>query len=190
VFQELVHVPLLIYYPERFPAGKHVTTNVSIRRLFHTVLDITDIVPPLAEDDPNAAVQDLSLISSLNGRPDTEQGIAYAEAFPPLNLVNVIERRSPAMLENLHLTKVRRGVYDGNHKLAIVGDKVESLFDVASDPTEKHDLASDHPTLVDALQQKMKHFVLDAQSQRLGTVDNGEVSDDVLDNLRALGYFE
>jgi arylsulfatase A-like enzyme len=190
VYQELVHVPLIIRYPERFPAQKHITTNVSTRRLFHTVLDMTDIKPPLAEDDPNAAVQDLSLISALNGRPDTERGIAFAEAFPPMNLVSVIERRNPALLETLHLMKVRRGVYDGDHKLALVGDKVESLFDVAADPAEERDLATNNPAVVASLQQKMKHFVAEAQSQRLGNVDNGEVSDEVIDNLRALGYFE
>ena len=190
VFQELVHVPMLIHYPERFPQGKHITTNVSTRRLFHTILDVTDIKPPLADDDPNADVRGLSLISSLNGRPDTERGIAFAEAFPPLNMVNVIENRNPRMLENLKLTKIRRGVYDGDHKLAIVGDQVESLFDVASDPGEEQDVSNMQPVMVDTLQQKMNHFVSEAQSQRVGTVDNGEVSDDVMDNLRALGYFE
>src|SRR5690606_10056998 len=48
VYQELVHVPLMIHYPERFPAGKKVATNVSTRRLFHTVLDVAGITPPLA----------------------------------------------------------------------------------------------------------------------------------------------
>ncbi|MDQ7027518.1 MAG: sulfatase [Anaerolineae bacterium] len=190
VFQELVHVPLLIHYPERFPKNKHITRNVSTRRLFHTILDITGITPPLAEDDPNAAVQDLSLITALNGRPDSERGIAYAEAFPPLNLVNVVERRSPNLLANLHLTKIRRGVYDGDHKLAIVGDRVESLFNVASDPSEERDVAATNPMVVESLQQKLQHFVSEAQAQRFGSVDSGAVSDDVLDNLRALGYFE
>src|SRR5690606_1101235 len=68
VFQELVHVPLIVRYPDRFPAAKRIQTNVSTRRIFHTLLDVTEIKPPLAEDDPNADVQGLSLISALNGR--------------------------------------------------------------------------------------------------------------------------
>ncbi|MBZ0288890.1 MAG: sulfatase, partial [Anaerolineae bacterium] len=39
VYQELVHVPLVIRYPNHFPAGKRIANNVSTRRLFHTVLE-------------------------------------------------------------------------------------------------------------------------------------------------------
>ena len=49
VYQELVHVPLLIHYPDHFPAGGRVTTNVSTRRLFHTVLKAAGVKPPLDE---------------------------------------------------------------------------------------------------------------------------------------------
>lgn len=190
VYQELVHVPMIIRYPERFPAGKHVTTNVSTRRLFHTVLDVTETSAPLAQDDPNADIHGLSLISSLNGRPDTERGIAYAEAYPPLNLLNILKPRKPELVEQLHLTKIRRGVYDGDHKLALVDGRVENLFNVADDPREIQDIAGDNPNMVDKLQDKMTNFIDDAMSQRLDSVNNGDVSEDVIDNLRALGYIE
>lgn len=190
VFQELVHVPLIIHYPEHFPAAKRVTTNVSTRRLFHTILDIADIKPPLAEDDPNANVAGLSLISSLNGRPDTERGVAYAEAYPPQNLLHIMKSRRPELVEKLYLNQVRRGVYEGDHKLALVGEHVESLFDVANDPAEAYDVASEHPLVVDNLTQKMQHFVTEIQKQRVGTLNHESMSDEVIDNLRALGYFE
>lgn len=190
VYHELVHVPLLIHYPERFPAGKHVQTNVSTRRLFHTVLDVTGLAPPLAQDDPNADVHGLSLISSLNGRPDTERGVAFAEAFPPLNLLNTLQVRQPDVIQRLRLKQIRRGVYDGDHKLALVGDHVESLFDVASDPAEVRNVAAQHPGVVTDLQSKLTHFVSTAASQRQDSVQNGSLSDEVLENLRALGYFE
>ncbi|MEL6310599.1 MAG: hypothetical protein AAFQ52_20850, partial [Chloroflexota bacterium] len=190
VFQELVHVPLIVRYPERFPVGKHITTNVSTRRLFHTVLDVTETAPPLAENDPNADVQGLSLISSLNGRPDTERGVAYAEAYPPLNLLNILKPRRPELVEKLSLTSIRRGVYDGDHKLALVGDRVESLFNVADDPAEEEDIATEKPAVVVDLQQKLEDFVTDSIANRTDSVDNGAVSDEVIDNLRALGYIE
>lgn len=190
VYQELVHVPMIIRYPERFPAGKHVTTNVSTRRIFHTILDVTETEPPLASDDPNADVKGLSLISSLNGRPDTERGIAYAEAYPPLTLLNILKPRRPELVEKLNLTQVRRGVYDGDHKLALVGNEVENLFNIADDPAEEADIAQNEPERVDALQTKMTAFVQDSIASRSDNVNNGDVSDDVIDNLRALGYIE
>jgi uncharacterized sulfatase len=190
VFQELVHVPLMIHYPERFPAEKHVTTNVSTRRLFHTILDVAGIKPPLAEDDPNADVSGLSLINSLNGHPDTERGVAYVEAYPPLNLLNIMKSHRPELVEKLYLNQVRRGVYEGDHKLALIGNRVESLFNVANDPDEIVDVATKHPLIVDNLMEKMQHFVTETQKQRIAALENGAVSDEVIDNLRALGYFE
>ncbi len=190
VYQELVHVPLLIRFPERFPAGKRIQTNVSTRRIFHTVLDVLDVQPPLADDDPNADVRGLSLISALNGRPDTERGVAFAEAIPPLNLLNILETLHPTLVEQLYLRQIRRGVYQDDHKLALVGDRVESLFDVARDPAEVQNLADQHPEVVANLQSRLHQFVDSAQAQRLDTLAQGAVSDAVLDNLRALGYLE
>jgi len=190
VYQELVHVPLIIRYPDRFPAAKRVKTNISTRRVFHTVLDVLDIEPPLAADDPNADVRGLSLISSLNGRPDTERGVAFAEAIPPLNLLNILEAQHPALVDQLYLKQVRRGVYQGDHKLALVGDRVESLFDVGIDPSEEQNVAQQHPELVTNLHSRLNQFVDEAKAQRLDTMSQGDVSDEVLENLRALGYLE
>ncbi|MGJ3240411.1 MAG: sulfatase [Anaerolineae bacterium] len=190
VYQELVHVPMMIRYPERFPVGKHISTNVSTRRLFHTVLDLTDITPPLAEDDPNADVNSLSLIQALNGRPDTERGVVYAEAYPPLNLLSILKPRRPELVERLSLTHVRRGVYEGDHKLAVVGNQVENLFNVAQDPAEEQDIAQQAPERTQALQKKLLQFVDDTNIRDHDSNGNASVSDDVIDNLRALGYIE
>lgn len=191
VYQELVHVPLMIRYPERFPAGKRVTTNISTRRLFHTVLDIAGITPPLAADDPNADVQGLSLTRSLNGKPDTERGLAFAEAFPPQTFLSVMRHRAPALIDQLALTQVRRGVYEGEHKLAVVADRVEGLFDVQQDPAETRDVSQQHAPLVVELKTKLASFVRQAVEVRADSVaQHSEVSDEVIENLRALGYIE
>jgi arylsulfatase A-like enzyme len=191
VYQELVHVPLIIHYPERFPAGKRVQTNVSTRRLFHTVLDIAGAKLPLDEADPNANVHGLSLARSVNGRPDTEGGVAFAEAYPPQTFLSVLRHRNPTLIDHMRLTQVRRGVYDGSHKLAIVADKVEGLFDVSSDPTEIHDLSPHHAARVTELKAKIGAFMEQAVKRRAeNTLLDGEVNDEVLDQLRALGYIE
>ena len=57
VHQELVHVPLIIRAPN-YPSGRRVSGNVSTRRMFHTMLDMAGMTPPLAESDPNADVRD------------------------------------------------------------------------------------------------------------------------------------
>ena len=190
VYQELVHVPLVIRYPDHFPAGKRVATNVSTRRIFHTVLDITGIQPPLAAADPNADVRGLSLARATNGARDTEGGVVFAEAFPPLTFLNVIEHRAPGMIERLNLRQVRRGVYDGANKLAMVADRVEGLYNVTHDPAETLDVSGQNPLLVSQLQGKIESFVQTEATRHTEAGLFGDVDDSILDNLRALGYIE
>ena len=188
VYQELVHVPLLIHYPERFPAGKRIQKNVSTRRIFHTILNVANVpAPPVTEGE--FSVAELSLERSLNGKPDTEGNSAFAEAFPPDNLLAVMRHSNPAMIEKMRLTDVRRGVYQDNHKLAMVGQEVEAMYDVSSDPAELSNIAPANDELVATLQTKVQHFV-QQHSGADSTAQNGELSDEVMENLRALGYID
>lgn len=182
VYQELVHVPLIIHYPERFPA-KRIPTNVSTRRIYHTILEMAGLYP-------DSDVEALSLTRSLNGVPDPEGGIAFSEAFPPDNLLTILDERMPGIVTNRKLTQVRRGVYDGDHKLAMVGDDVENLFHVASDPSEVSDVAEEKPDLAETLRQRVSQFVDDASKEKAKATYNGGVSKEMMDNLRALGYIE
>lgn len=190
VYQELVHVPLVVHYPDRFPQARHIHNNVSTRRLFHTILDIVGVQPPLAADDPNADVAALSLARALTRQDDKEQGIAFSEAVPPLTLLNVIQNKSPEIVLKRHLTETRRGVYVGDHKLAMVGNRVEHLFDVAHDPQEIDDIAALHPDVVGALEKMVGEFVQRTAATQDDATSQSTISDDVMDNLRALGYVD
>ncbi|GAB4511707.1 MAG: sulfatase [Anaerolineae bacterium] len=190
VYQELVHVPLIIHYPAHFPVGKRVGTNVSTRRIFHTILQAAGIKPPLDEADPNGNIDQLTLLRATNCQPDSEGGMAFSEAVPPMTMVNTIRHRNPALIDRMNLLQVRRGVYLGDHKLAMVGDHVEGLFDVDADPAETQNIAAQHAPLVTELQGKINAFVQDAAAHRADGSVIETVSDDVVDNLRALGYIE
>jgi arylsulfatase A-like enzyme len=190
VYQELIHVPMLIHYPERFPSGKRVTTNVSTRRIFHTVLDVAGVKPPLDEADPNADVERLSLVKATNCQPDSERGLVFSEAFPPQTFISVLRHRKPEMIEQLNLNQVRRSVYEGERKLAVVGQRIEGLFDLTTDPGEVRDLSPQHTEVVDSMQTKIDAFVQYAESRRAETAFEGAVSDEAMANLRALGYIE
>lgn len=190
VYQELVHVPLLMHYPDRFPAGKRVQTNISTRRIFHTALDFAGASVPIAEDNPNANVEGLSLVQATNGRPDTEGGIAFAEAFPPVNLLNVLERRQPDMIPRRRLTDIRRGVYDGDHKLAMVGSHVEGAYQLNTDPAEVNDVATHIPETVDLLRGRIDHFITDTEAQRATAAVQASITGDMVEQMRALGYME
>ncbi|HVU09789.1 MAG TPA: sulfatase [Phototrophicaceae bacterium] len=187
VYQELVHVPLAIHAPD-FAPGQHVSENVSTRRLFHTILDLAGMTPPLDENDPNANVAGLSLLNALKRSSDSEGGLAFSEAFPPSIFLNVLEHNSPALVDRLRLRQVRRAVYDGDHKLVMREDQVEGLFDVANDPAETRDLTADQPKEIEALEGKVKAFV-----ETMGQppdVHTAEADAKVIEQLKALGYIE
>ena len=187
VYQELVHVPLIIRAPG-YPSGKQVSGNVSTRRLFHTILDMAGMRTPLDESDPNTDVAGLSLSKAVNGSADSEGGMAFSEAFPPSTFLNVLEHRSPAVVERMRLRQVRRALYDGDHKLIMRENQVETLFNVADDPAETNDLAADQPTQIATLERKISAFV-----QTMGQppdVRSAEADEKVVEQLRALGYIE
>ena len=182
VYQELVHVPLLIHFPPRFPAGRS-RRNVSTRRLFHTILDIAGLKPPLVGGD----VARLCLSQSLNGA-DPEADCAYAEAVPPQLFLRVLQHRSPHHIAALQLQQTRRGMYQGDHKLALLGEAVEGLFDIASDPAEEKDIRAAQPATAAAMQAALLEFSARANPQHSPPAD--ATSPEVADSLRQLGYFD
>ncbi|MBA3870918.1 MAG: sulfatase [Anaerolineae bacterium] len=187
VYQELVHVPLVIHYPERFPVGKRIMNTISTRRLFHTVLEAANLTAPTTTD----ATPDLSLSGVANGSTDAEKNIAMAEAFPPLTFLNVIQHRNAPIIQRMRLQNVRRALYQDQHKLAVVGQQVEGLFDIAADPTEVQSVAATEAPTLSAMQRMLIAQVNKAESQRIeSTPTTSEVDESVVDHLRALGYIE
>lgn len=190
VYQELVHVPLVMYHRERFPSGRRITTNLSTRRIFHTVLDCAELRPPIDETDPNANITQLSLARVVEGAPDSEENTAFSEAIPPLTFLNVLKHRSPALIERLRLMQTRRAIYHGDYKLVIVGEQIEGLFHIPSDPLEEHNLASNQPNISATLQEQLKQFVLNVTGQTNMLSSDLDMNDEIVDNLRALGYID
>jgi len=190
VYQELVHVPLAIRYPAAFPVGQQITQTVSTRRLFHTVLDAAGITPPFAEDDPNGDIGQLTLANTGQQHTTPHEGLVFSEAIPPMTFVNVLEHRSPELVPQYKVKQVRRGVYQDTHKLAVVADQVEGLFDVQADPLETADLSAQQQERVSTLQAEIDRFVQTAQAARVDDAQAGQISDAMRDNLRALGYLD
>ena len=186
VFHELTHVPLIIRYPECFADGR-ISNNVSTRRLFHTILDIAGVHDALPADNPNSAVAPLSLAQALCVDTDVENGIVYSEAFPPDTLLDILVRRQSPLLASRQLQQVRRSITQTDYKLASIGNQVEGLYHLPSDPNELHNLASQQPELASTLLQQLKAFVGNTAPQ---VPQQQELSPLVMDNLRALGYVE
>jgi arylsulfatase A-like enzyme len=188
VYQELVHVPLLIRGPGGFAAGARIDDNISTRRIFHTILDVAGLQPPLGEDDPNAAIDTLSLATPLPGA--SEANTAYAEAYPALNFLHLLEHRNPALIDRLRLRDVRRGVYRDDHKLALVGEDVEGIFNVAEDPFETDDITARSNGLAADLRGTLEAFRHATGPQVPAPGGQTSISPEVERSLRELGYID
>lgn len=190
VHQELIHVPLIIR-GERFAPGASEEGNVSTRRLFHTVLDLAGVRPPLPEHDPDANIAGLSLVGGTNPS-DPDGGIALSEAFPVLTFLHVLEHRNPSVIERMMLREVRRGVYAGTYKLILRGECEEALYDVAVDPAEERNLVLNQPDRVQALRkaalQALASGGVDAVEAAAGAYEKDDAR--VIEHLRALGYID
>lgn len=179
VHHELVHVPLIVRDDEQFTGGRR-SENVSTRRIFHTLLDWAGQHAPASQD------ADALPLGTPLAAP------AFSEAVPPQTLLTLLQKRMPEQVVRRELTQTRRAVYDGDHKLLTCGERLEALYDVAQDPAETQDIA---PTpsaapLVRQLAAKLVAFVETQHAAATPANAPSTYGEDVLANLRALGYLE
>jgi len=195
-YDDLLRVPLIVRYPRLYPAGKRVSTPISVRRLFHSVLEAGGVYPNGNSGNGHGApidVEGLSLARSVEGS-DPEHGLVFAEAYTPDTLLALMESLNPAAINTFRCRLMRRAVYRGRRKLITVGDRPDELFDVVDDPGETQNLLADHVDEAVQLENVLTEFVQHAHERR---PDNWEASrrlsldnEAVADRLRALGYLE
>jgi arylsulfatase A-like enzyme len=125
LYLPLLHVPLMIRYPAGVPAGRRVSTLVSLRDLPATILELAGI--------RNAAVPGTSLSQTWKtpGRPI--QGDIVAELGKGINVDPVFRNYRGDAAARLD----ERFHYIRN------GDGTEELFDYRADPQELQNLVND-----------------------------------------------
>lgn len=206
-YQELVHVPLILHWPGQLAANQRISTPVSTRRVYHTILNAIGELP----DDPrldDAAIGRLSLNQTIRGA-DPEQKTAISEVYPPLNFVKAIQARQPELLESKRCLQMRRAVVRQSRlqpgdaaatavKLIRVDEQPDELFDLTADPLELEDLLPQYPAeghaAVAALNRSLEQMVFRVNRERDGQAAGAAVdveSDEQLrQRLRGLGYLE
>lgn len=195
-YEELVHVPMMLHWPARWSQGERISTPVSTRRVFHTMLDTLNNLPDDRDNLQPGEIQRLSLRHTVQGH-DPEQGTAFSEVFPPLNFVRAIEQRQPELLEPFRCLSARRAVVreavGGTHKLIHVDNVADELFDLTHDPLELESVLAERPSMASELDQQLQRMVETAARQR-DTQTAGELdlqaNDQLLQRLRGLGYID
>lgn len=192
-YQELVHVPLIIKFPQGMAAAERITENVSTRRIFHTALAAAGVQPPETNYRPAVDVGQLSLAQTAQGK-GSKESIVFTEAYPPSTIRVILEKRAPELIEKFHCSLNRWAVYQNQYKMVRIEGVRDELYNLVDSPGEDKDIAPQKPELVQTLAGKLDNFISHAtahqpdlwHANRLSTVKN----DTLIKQLRALGYME
>lgn len=182
-YEELIHVPLVVHWPAHISANEVAEKPVSTRRVYHTMLQAAGI------NDP----QSLSLLNVLSGN-DVENGTAFSEIYPPLNFIDVLKKRHPALIDTFRCLAMRRAVIRDGFKLIDIDDQPEELFDRVKDPDELINILTKQAAQMLSMQTDIINFVENIEEQQMAVKAMGEtfeVQDErLLQQLRGLGYIE
>jgi arylsulfatase A-like enzyme len=166
LYQEQLHIPLIIRCPKRIPAGSDVDLQVRSVDLLPSLLELLRIPVPDGIDGS-------SLIPLLDPNRSASDRVSFAETLAP--------SRSTDKLF---------AVSDGRYKLirSLTGD-AGWLFDLHEDPDERNNLKEERPTVFRRLEKQLDDYL------RRSAAKASEAAPSDLDpsqrrRLQALGYLD
>ncbi|MFO8057079.1 MAG: sulfatase [bacterium] len=177
VFQEVVHVPLILYFPGRLPEGKEVNTMTRNLDILPTVLDIAGIEPP----------------GHLEGRSLAPLWKKEAATAPETSFAHIeFEGQGTA---GMGYAKIEHASVSTN-EWRYIRDMLENkdmLFDRKEDPADENNLAEEHPEKVKKFSRQLQHHLNRSQNlkRKLGISDTAspKIDESEKKKLEALGYF-
>ena len=177
LYQPVLRVPLVVRYPERFPAG-HESRPVVNFDLFPTLLELARVEPP------HGASRAVSLLHPLAARARLAEEPASSEAG-----LATVKARHPEWDPSPWQRGLRAWV-EGPHKLIRGSDGRRELYDLATDPLERHDVASERAGELAPLESALSAYC-DGLAPCPPSVPGGRVlSPQEHEMLRGLGYVD
>lgn len=183
VYEQLVHVPLVVRMPGRATPGR-VAQRVSTVDVFATVLDATGIPMP-----KNPAVRSSSLLAAEP--PSAGVFVQFLDPFAAS--LKKVKSVWPE-LDTRALERTYGVAYDGDHKLIRCSDGAHELYDLATDPGEARNLFAEQPDRAAALLTALADFEAGLPvyqpSPRKGKKGKAKLSESARKELEALGYLD
>lgn len=182
LYDGAVRVPLLLRYPKQIAPGRR---GEQVENLA--------IAPTLCELAGVAVPREFSGISLL--RPANEKDAA-AHLQHPLYQQDTTENRQSMLARIRSVAGVpvkpllsgtdEVGLRTVGWKYLAGGDSLE-LYDLAADPREQRNLASEHPATARELDARLKRWV---REHPLKIVDDSKINEELRETLRSLGYVQ
>jgi arylsulfatase A-like enzyme len=164
VYQELVHVPLLIKYPGQQEARRSEQL-VSQVDLMPTVLDALSINTELKFQGRSllkSSPEEITVFSRGTLSPDFGRG-------------------------NPHFSGLRRAIFSGDLKLIQWTTGSPELYDLSSDPQEQHNLYTNENTGARELTSRLDRWVASFPHLTSGT---RKIDPSATERLKSLGYVQ
>jgi len=174
LYDSLIHVPLIMVYPDVIPKRKKISNLASLADVFPTVLDILKI------EGFRDRIQGKSLLpfkdQKIHDFVCAESGETLRNPPPELKLI------TPKLKQ---IDKAGKCIRTESHKYILYQDGKEELYNVQNDPLEEVDIASEHPDKVKYLRKLLENTL---DMSYFGPAHPQKESEEVQKRLRALGY--
>jgi arylsulfatase A-like enzyme len=157
LYDEVVHVPLIVAGPGVTAVGQAVDTPVSL-------IDLAPTLAEMAGTVLSGEAQGISLVPALQGQAIDERPV-FSEALyrVPFN---------------------QQAIQSGGYKLIYrESDGQVELYDLQADPAESHDLAAERPDVADALRNDLQQWKSQMQELELTGLPHSTSHDANADKL-------
>ncbi len=172
LFEELLRIPLVMRVPHRAP--QVIDEPVMSADIAPTILGALGLPP-----DPR-----MQGIDVLRARPDAHFGERPIWSEIHDDFVHKYSLRDPSGWKLIHAPP--------DDEVVFPSPREWSLFDLSSDPGETRDVAGEEPERLERLRASLERqrSALEKLARGLDTVEEGEVREETLEQLRQLGYVE
>jgi choline-sulfatase len=164
LYEELVHVPLIVKYPSKDGRKGIVDRRVSIMSIGPTILRYVGLPLPKTACPTSLEDDDQVLIAEIYR--DISWIVAFGERFD----------------------RDQKAIYDGDYKWIWDSRGRHELYDIAKDPGEEHNLWGTLPEKERKLQAELKPLI--EESKQLSSLRTPELDKELKGRLRALGYIK
>jgi len=175
LYDPLLRVPLVIYDPRHFPAGRDQSPVMNCD-LFCSLLNVLELKPTLI---PRHS-QDIRSVS-----PDRTRFAEYL--ISQFKARKKIAKKYPEW-DFRPFQRTYRGIFDKHHKLILASDGHIELYDRASDPGELHNLAHLNKDMTRTLLNKLISFSDSLQVLPFAVLQQTRMSEETKTMLEMLGY--
>jgi arylsulfatase A-like enzyme len=181
LYEPIIHIPLIMRCPNVVPTGMRVQSLVQLTDILPTVLDLIDF------NADNLRLQGISLSRMHSNRIQRDFAIAEWEGGVPALLEGMPET-SALQFAVARCRRALRMLREGDYKYIWASDGREELFNLADDPKELRNLASQEPERVWAMARRLKDLQGSYTHPTKLVPTHNDVEETILNDLRALGY--